>query len=52
MEKVVVCHSSSWLSNYDFEEVNEYLEKGWTVKSVTMTAGKEYTHAVFVLERD
>ena len=51
MEKVVVCHSSSWLSNYDVEEVNTYLKEGWTVKSVTMTASKEYTHAVFVLEK-
>ena len=33
------------------DEVNEYLDKGWTVKSVNMAATKEYTTAIFVLEK-
>ena len=33
------------------DEVNEYLDKGWTVKSVNMAATKEGTTAIFVLEK-
>jgi len=53
MEKVLVCYSSSGLSNYnsDIEEVNKHLEQGWTVKSVTMAASEEYTSVVFVLTK-
>ena len=51
MEKVIACYSTSGLSSYDIKEVIKYLEQGWTVKSVTMTASEEYTNAVFVLEK-
>lgn len=53
MEKVLVCYGYSGLRNddSDIEAVNKHLEQGWTVKSITMAASKEYTNVVFVLEK-
>ena len=55
MEKVIVAQGFEELRNYDLKEVNEYLERGWTVKSVTMhhmrhSEGFNAVNAVFVLE--
>ena len=49
MEKVVVSSGGSRI--YSLDEVNEYLEQGWTVKSVTTVANKDGMSAIFVLEK-
>ena len=49
MEKVVILHGHDYI--YDEDDINEYLEKGWTVKSVSTVATKEYVTAIFVLEK-
>ena len=51
MEKVVIIDSILSLSDYKADKVNKYLNEGWTVKSVNMAATKEYTTAIFVLEK-
>ena len=51
MEKVVIMYGVGNISDYQADEVNEYLDKGWTVKSVNMAATKEYTTAIFVIEK-
>ena len=51
MEKVVIVGSIGNLHSYDAKDVNEYLDKGWTVKSIHTTTNKEYMTAIFVLEK-
>jgi len=51
VEKVIVVSGSSFYEKYEFEEVNNYLTNGWTVKSVTPVATKDYANAIFVLEK-
>lgn len=51
MEKIVVASSSYRLVNGDVKGVNEWLEHGWKVKSVTPAATEGYVTFVFVLEK-
>ena len=51
MEKVVIIGSLDNISSYQAEEVNKYLDKGWTVKTIHTAATKDYTTAIFVLEK-
>lgn len=50
MEKMVVVNGLYSLDEIDVEEVNEYLETGWSVKSVTTAVSEEHLTAIFVLE--
>ena len=51
MEKVVIINGYSRIFCSDADEVNEYLDEGWTVKSVNMAATEDGTTAIFVLEK-
>lgn len=55
MEKVVAVNGYDEIKNHNLLVVNEYLEEGWTVKSVTMhhTQNSAYIFvtAIFVLEK-
>ena len=51
MEKVVIIGSVGDISSYKAKEVNEYLDKGWTVKTIHTVGTNEYTTAIFVLEK-
>ena len=51
MEKVVIIYGNERIYDYKADEVNKYLNEGWTVKSVNMAATKEGTTAIFVLEK-
>ena len=52
MEKVVVATGNYPLSNEDMYEVNQYLARGWVVKSVTTQNTKDHMTVIFVLEGD
>ena len=52
MEKVVVATGNYPLSNEDMYEVNRYLGRGWSVKSVTTQNTKDHMTVIFVLERE
>ena len=51
MEKVVIIYGDEKIYDYKADDVNKYLDKGWTVKSVNIAATKEGTTAIFVLEK-
>ena len=51
MEKVVIIGSVDEISSYKAEEVNKYLDKGWTVKTIHTAVTKDHTTAIFVLEK-
>ena len=51
MEQVLVLNGS-WLGSRDESEINRWLEKGWTVKSVTSGATEAYVTFVIVLEKN
>ncbi len=51
MEKVVIIGSINDISSYRAEEVNKYLDKGWTVKIIHTAVTGDYTTAIFVLEK-
>ena len=51
MEKVVIIGSYNDISSYKAEEVNKYLDKGWTVKTIHTAVTKDHTTAIFVLEK-
>ena len=46
MEKVVIIGSK-----YDAEEVNKYLDQGWSVKNIHSATTSNETTIVFVLEK-
>ena len=50
MEKVVVATGNYPLNTGDMCEVNSYLARGWTVKSVTIQNSKNHMTAIYVLE--
>lgn len=52
MEKVVVATGNYPLSTEDMREVNSYLSRGWSVKSVTVQNSKNHMTAIYVLEND
>ena len=52
MEKVVVATGNYPLSSEDMCEVNRYLARGWSVKSVTTQNTKDHMTVIFVLERE
>ena len=39
------------ISSYEAKEINKYLDEGWTVKTIHTTVLKDYTTAIFVLEK-
>ena len=51
-EKVIILNESYGISESKAWEINNFLEMGWTVKSVNITAEKEQTTAIFVLSID
>ena len=50
MEKVIVATGEYPLKTSDMFEVNSYLAKGWSVKSVTVQNSKSHMTAIYVLE--
>ena len=53
MEKVIIINSFHHLSNNNVKEINEWLAKGWKVKSVVTESVKDdFITAIFVLEKD
>ena len=52
MEKVVIISGHSRIYGKEADEVNEYLDKGWTVKTVNMAATNDGTTVIFVLEKE
>lgn len=50
MEKVVVATGNYPLNTDDMREVNSYLARGWSVKSVTVQNSKNHMTAIYVLE--
>ena len=50
MEKVIVATGNYPLSTDDMREVNSYLARGWSVKSVTVQNSKNHMTAIYVLE--
>lgn len=52
MEKVVIISSSWEISSDHAEEVNKYLDKGWSVKTVHTAATEGHMTAIFVLEKE
>ena len=50
MEKVIVATGNYPLNTDDMCEVNAYLARGWSVKSVTIQNSKNYMTAIYVLE--
>lgn len=52
MEKVIIAYDINYCNKDNVaNEVNNYLANGWTVKSVTPVAKKDYANAIFVLEK-
>jgi hypothetical protein len=51
MEKIVATSAEHKLWDYDFDKINEYLEDGWTVKSVVPVTRDEYISVIVVLEK-
>ena len=51
MEKVVIISGYNSIFCDGADEVNEYLDTGWTVKSVNLATSTERTTAIFVLEK-
>lgn len=51
MEKVVIVSSVNHIPSAKADEVNKYLDKGWTVKEVRTVSTRDCTTAVFVLEK-
>lgn len=56
MEKVIVANCWDEIHNYDVNEVNEYLAKGWKVKFIKLhntkdSIGSTRINAIFVLEQ-
>lgn len=51
MEKIVVTNAEKKLWDHDFRNINEYLEDGWTVKSVVPVTRDEYITVIVVLEK-
>ena len=52
MEKVIVTHHQSFLTQNEMSEVNCYLEGGWRVKSVTTEKCNDHVTAIFVLTNE
>ena len=50
MEKVIVATGNYPLNTDDMREVNAYLARGWSVKSVTVQNSKNHMTAIYVLE--
>ena len=50
-EKVIILSNHNGLGGYKAETINGYLGEGWTVKSVNMSSEKDYTTAIFVLQK-
>ena len=48
-EKVIIVTDGLGISSYNASAVNQYLENGWTVKSVNIAAESEHTTAIFVI---
>ena len=52
MEKVVMIYDVNGLNQENVSKVNELLEEGWTVKSVTTESIGHYVTAIFVLTKE
>ena len=51
MEKVVVVTGEHPLSTTDMQEINDYLSRGWFVKSTTTHSNKSQMTVIFVIEK-
>ena len=53
MEKVVTVYRKYFLTDESMEKVNQYLEEGWRVKSVTVVPFMcgDLVSVIFVLEK-
>ena len=51
MEKTIIISGRCSIDGYKASEINDYLNDGWKVKSVTMSSTEEYTTAIVVLEK-
>lgn len=51
-EKVVVVNTNGTIIQRNVREVEELLEQGWTVKSVTMDHCGDFSTAIFVLQKE
>ena len=52
MEKVItIAGDSKYDMNNAQEQVNRYLEQGWSLKSITTSTTKEFMCVIFVLEK-
>lgn len=52
MEKVIISKDIYYYGRETMEEVNTYLNQGWTVKTMTTVSNKEGSFVVFVLEEN
>ena len=51
MEKVVIISGGNGYLSGKEDGINRYLDSGWTVKMIHTVGAKEYTTAIFVLEK-
>ena len=51
MEKAIVAYGHYNLTKYDMSDINEYLDKGWKVKTIHTVVVEEYVTAIFILEK-
>lgn len=50
-EKVIVVSDKGFAFGRNIQEINNLLEHGWSVKSVTSAATNDYVTSVFVLQK-
>jgi hypothetical protein len=51
VEKVVFIYSHEYLWPHQANDVNKYLDQGYTVKNITTIQEKGYITVIFVLEK-
>ena len=51
MEKAIAVYGHYSLDKYNMSDINEYLDKGWKVKTIHTVVVDEYVTAIFILEK-
>lgn len=51
MEKVIILWHYQPSKSLELNEINKHLKEGWSVKSVTASATRDYETFIFVLEK-
>ena len=50
-EKVIVVSDKGFAFGRNIQEINNLLEHGWSVKSVTSTATNDHVVSIFILQK-